>query len=248
MAFIFINFLFWAIGLSVVGFVSWLLATNPSVTNFLSGTFIFTYTLITLGIIIFFIGLFGCIGGCLENPCTLKTYIGFITTLFFLEICAILAAYVQKDQIPKYTASGWKEFNPVTRALVQSELRCCGYNHSSEYSVTLEQLPDSCFDNAKFGPGTITTKTEQTLFQDGCWEKIELWINSNTPIWASTLAVVALIQIASMVTSCLVLEKVQRANPTVSPHGLTNGASGLPPMAMKGRPQGRSSISQSERV
>ncbi|KAK6188417.1 hypothetical protein SNE40_004594 [Patella caerulea] len=218
-SFIFVNFLFWAIGLAVVAFVSWLLATNPSVSNFLSGTFIFTYTLISLGILVFIIGLFGCIGGCTESPCLLKTYISFITALFFLEVCTILAAYVQKDQIPKYTASGWREFNQETRGLIQTELRCCGYNDSNEYTVTLEQLPDSCFQTSQ--PGTITTKSEQTVFKDGCWAKIEAWINSNTPIWASTLAIVSLVQIASMITSCLVLEKVSRTTGRVSPHNGT---------------------------
>ncbi|XP_041359155.1 CD63 antigen-like [Gigantopelta aegis] len=209
-AFIAINFVFWLLGLFVFIFIWWTLGTNSALSEFFSGAFLLSYTLVAVGAVILVIGVIGCIGAIIESQCLLQTYVGLVTTLLFLEIAGVVAAYVQKGRLPEYTRSGWNEFNQETRNFLQTQLQCCGFDNYTSYNATLDTLVDSCFKLPD--SGTVVTKTNTTLLQDGCYIKITGWLNSNIPKWASVAAAVAFVQILCLVSSCLVLNRVHEAN------------------------------------
>ncbi|KAH3698213.1 hypothetical protein DPMN_085732 [Dreissena polymorpha] len=188
------------VGLATLGYGIWILVTTGNVSNFLSGSLVFTYSFLGVGLLLTIIGLLGCIGGCAESTCCLKAYIGLLTFLLIVDIGIGIAAGVMKDQVFTVTEHLWDEVNSDTKAQIQKELKCCGYSSPLDYGVG--SVPSSCF-----GEENVAT----SIFQTGCQAAMETWVHDNTPIWASVLASVLFVQIASTIASCMTLKKVEDA-------------------------------------
>ncbi|XP_067677775.1 tetraspanin-8-like [Haliotis asinina] len=203
--FIVFNFLFWLMGLFLVGFIAWTMATNPTlVSGFLSGSRYFTYSILGAGILIVLAGLFGCIGGLKEGTCLLKTFIAFTVIIFLIEIAGAVTAYMMREQLQVYRDSGWADFNTETKNFLQRELKCCGFNSATEYGSNVAQYPDSCFSDP-------STKTGASQHNAACWAKINEWLDTNMPIWAGTLGAVALVQIISLILAIVIVSRVKNS-------------------------------------
>ncbi|XP_046372496.2 tetraspanin-8-like [Haliotis rufescens] len=203
--FIVFNLLFWLMGLFLVGFMAWTMATNPAlITGFISGSRYFTYSILGAGVLIVLAGLFGCIGGLKEGTCLLKTFIAFTIIILLIEIGGAVTAYMMQGELQVYRDSGWTDFNTDTKNFLQTELKCCGFNSASEYGSTVADYPDSCFSDP-------SSKTGASQHNAVCWTKINEWLDSNMAIWAGTLGGVALVQIVSLILAIVMLSKVKKS-------------------------------------
>lgn len=208
--FLIFNFLYWVVGAALIGVIAWSLATIPNASEFLSGTFVFSYACLCVGLLVVIIGIIGCIGGLSNSLCALKTYVGLMTTMLLIEIAMIIAIYAIQMEIPKLIESTWEQLNKDTHNLIQNELECCGIQNHTEYSTDYTQLPDSCFKT--YQTLTVVTKSESTLFTSSCLDKMQDWLNNNMPIWISVLVAIVIIQLASSMCSCIILSKINTPN------------------------------------
>lgn len=187
----------WLIGFGVIGYGVWILITTGNVSNFLSGTLLFTYSFLGIGALLVITGLLGCIGGCAASTCCLKAYIGLMTLILMVDIGVAIAGYTQRDSIFHLTEQLWDELNDDTKNHIQKELECCSYNNvTAEYPTG---VPQSC--NSDQGP----------QFGTYCQDAMELWVKNNIPAWAAIIGGIGLIEILSTVTSCLALKAVEEA-------------------------------------
>ncbi|XP_069128640.1 enolase-phosphatase E1-like [Argopecten irradians] len=206
--FLFFNFLFLCLGIALVGFVSWTLATIPNANEFISGTHVVTLTSFCLGFVILIIGGIGCAAGFCRGLCVLKTYVGFMLTLIFLELGLVFFIYAEKSQLPSVIVSSWDGLNTDTQYKIQTELECCGIENYTEYGTEVEFYPSSCF--VVYDVTGIIEKTIDNLFTADCLTQMQNWLNDNIPIWVSVLIVIAVIEFLSGLTSCIFLQKVQK--------------------------------------
>ncbi|KAL4236837.1 Leukocyte surface antigen cd53 [Mactra antiquata] len=190
-----LNFIMWMIGFGTVGFAVWTLITSGNTSELVSGTLIFTYSFLGIGILLILAGLLGCIGGCCQSTCCLKNYIGIMTFILLLDIGVAIAGFVQKDSVFDITENLWNELNDETRDHIQKEIECCGYNGPTDYTT----LPSSCYN----GQGT--------QFSTSCKTAMELWVKDKIPYWASVVAAIGLIQIIATISSCATMKAIEDA-------------------------------------
>ncbi|XP_060078180.1 extracellular matrix-binding protein ebh-like [Ylistrum balloti] len=206
--FLIFNFLFLCLGLGLVGFVTWTLATIPNANEFISGTHVVTLTSFCLGIVILVIGGIGCAAGFCKGLCILKTYVGFMLTLLFLELGLIFFIYAEKSQIPSVIVESWDGLNTDTQYKIQSELECCGIENYTEYGTDVESYPSSCF--VVYDVTGIIEKTVDNLFTADCLTQMQNWLNDHVPIWVSVLVAIAVIECLSGITSCIFLQRIHK--------------------------------------
>ncbi|XP_069127359.1 myb-like protein X [Argopecten irradians] len=208
LAFVFFNFLFLCLGLVLVGFVSWTLATIPNANEFISGTHIVTLTSLCLGFVILVIGGIGCAAGFCKGLCILKTYVAFMITLLFLELGLVFFIYAEQTQIPSVMVDSWGGLNADTQYKIQEELKCCGIENYTEYGTDVESYPSSCF--VVYDVTGIIEKTIDTLFTANCLTQMQNWLNDHIPIWASVILGIAVIECLGGLTSCIFLQRVHK--------------------------------------
>ncbi|XP_021341306.1 uncharacterized protein LOC110442161 [Mizuhopecten yessoensis] len=206
--FLLFNFLFLCLGLGLVGFVVWTLATIPAANEFISGTHVITLTSFCLGFVIVIIGGIGCAAGFCKGLCMLKTYVGLMVTLLFLELGLVFFIYSEQSQIPSVMVDSWDGLNTDTQYQIQTELKCCGIQNYTEYGTDVESYPSSCF--VVYDVTGIIEKTVDNLFTMSCLTQMQTWLNDHIPIWSSVILVIAVIESLGGLTSCIFLQRVQK--------------------------------------
>ncbi|CAH1796917.1 unnamed protein product [Owenia fusiformis] len=61
--------------------------------------------IIGVGIMMFLIGLIGCVGGCKENRCILATFFSLLLIILTAMVIAGVLAYVYRDQVCSFNIS-----------------------------------------------------------------------------------------------------------------------------------------------
>ncbi|KAK7500942.1 hypothetical protein BaRGS_00007822 [Batillaria attramentaria] len=116
--------------------------------------------LIVVGVLIFIIAFFGCMGALKENYCLTMTFAVLLGIIFIMMIAGGIAAYVLQDDIEAEVSNTLRdaEQNYATSGGVQKswdtlqrDFTCCGVNSSSEWLAHLNNTyPISCCkDEAK---------------------------------------------------------------------------------------------------
>lgn len=156
----FFNFLFFLGGGFLIGLGVYALVSKESIAQFVPenvpikqaiGIFIF------VGSVIFVSGFFGCLGAIRESKCLLMTFFVVVLIIFIFQIVGVILMYVY---YPKVGPAVVKQLNkdPDTFRVVQSTLKCCGYDGPNDYTGS---KPGSCYkDNNNTDPSD--------LYEDGC--------------------------------------------------------------------------------
>merc|ERR1719367_1564961 len=126
------------LGCIVIGYMSWVLASSVTVSRFLDGTLIFTYTVVG-------------VGGTSESPCLVRLFLLSAALAILAEIGGIIALNILGLEFEDILLSGWAEVNQGTRNIVQNNLNCCGWDGPKEFAYNNEPIDESCYETQHGG-------------------------------------------------------------------------------------------------
>lgn len=161
----FCNFIFWLVGAGVVAVGIWTFIeknrfNHIQIKSVYDAIFDISIVFIVVGIVIFILGLTGCVGALRENVCLLKFFYYFLTLIFLLLVAAAVTAFLMKDKFKKKLTDVIQE-NIITRYTYdddaksiidwfQEQLRCCGvgpngykdWNQNEYFNCTNKEKKD----------------------------------------------------------------------------------------------------------
>lgn len=210
------------LGCVVIGYMAWVLATSVTISHFVDGTMFWSYVVITLGFSLFFTGLLGWVGGASESLCLVRMFLVFITISLLVEIGGIISANILEISFKEIIEQGWIEVNQGTRNLIQTELRCCGWNGLEEFAKSNEPIDESCYE--RISPsisGIVSLKIDsmkeeinisstRRMKQTPCQETLSSWFEENKITWVTFLAVIAAIQVLCIGITVYILLRVRK--------------------------------------
>ncbi|XP_046364084.1 CD63 antigen-like [Haliotis rufescens] len=176
--------------------------------------------LIFVGVIIFLIAAFGCLGACRENHCCIMTFAGLLVVIFILEIGGGIAGFVLRDQIEstavekmekaqgRYNSSqdvreGWK--------FIQQSFKCCGADNYTSWERYLPKPPESCCksigsiecqDRSFTNTGDIYTKS--------CTNGIIDWLKQNVILLGGIGIGLAFVQVFGICLACCLGKAIKK--------------------------------------
>nr|KAG5687552.1 hypothetical protein BaRGS_023108 [Batillaria attramentaria] len=122
-----------------------------------------------VAVLMFLIGLLGCIAVCKENKILLSTYFCLILLVFLGEVVAGVLGYAYRSEVEDTVSTGLMDavnnYNDSVMAeqmdFVQQELKCCGVNNASDWLESTywkehhnTTVPLSCCRNYTGNPNT----------------------------------------------------------------------------------------------
>lgn len=170
--------------------------------------------LIAVGVIIFFIALFGCIGAWKENHCCVMIYAVLLVIIFILEISAGIAGYVYHGEVEtevkkmmtdaqdKYVSSGGDQAKVWDT--IQKEFKCCGVSNYTEWkkqfdnSTSGQVVPKSCCMSTNNCTGTQADVDGKKIYTEGCLTKFETFVKDNVFIIGGVGIGLAFVQIVGI--------------------------------------------------
>lgn len=191
------------------------------------------YIFIGVGTVTMFMGFLGCIGAVNEVRCLLGLYFTFLLLILIAQVAAGAIFYfnmgklkqeigdIVGDLIQDYEAN---EENSVqdTWDYVQAQVKCCGWvsylnwtSNAELMNYTTITFPCSCQRNSShllergFCTSDNVTQNgnnpdEWPVYQEGCMEKVQEWLQDNLGIILGVCVGIAVIELLGMLLSiCL---------------------------------------------
>ncbi|XP_022910362.1 CD63 antigen-like [Onthophagus taurus] len=173
---------------------------------------------VAIGVIIFIVALFGCVGAIKESTCLVNTYATFLFLILILQVSAVIAAYAMRGNIyslisermtdtmryyPKnsYVQNGWDA--------LQSQLQCCGVYSSTEWegylsganlTTAVPNIPDSC----------IRDTIDNIPFLAGCLDRLHFVISECALLIGTGGICVAIVQALGVIFASMLAKSIRR--------------------------------------
>ncbi|XP_066276225.1 CD9 antigen-like [Branchiostoma lanceolatum] len=143
------NFVFWLVGLALLGIGIWLLVdpASKAIQSVLSFYGIAVYIIIAAGAITTVVGFLGCCGACKESKCLLIMFSIFLGIIFAVEVAAGIVAIVQRGLLSDLITDSFADILTQGQNLesvpalvlsgvtaMQTGLKCCGLNATSNWA------------------------------------------------------------------------------------------------------------------
>ncbi|KAK6309680.1 hypothetical protein J4Q44_G00195610 [Coregonus suidteri] len=222
------SFVFWITGAILLAVGVWgKFMIGPYISLIAENTTNAPYVLIGTGTVIIVFGLFGCFATCRGSPWMLKLYAMFLSLVFLAELVAGISGFVFRheikgtflrtysDAVLNYDAEDEKSLAVDN---VQSSLRCCGvYNYTSwlgSVYYPANGFPPSCCSNSTdCSPQDLrnTTINHTKINQQGCYELVTSFLETNMAIIAGVTFGIAFSQLIGMLLACC-LSRIITAN------------------------------------
>ncbi|ESO86955.1 hypothetical protein LOTGIDRAFT_235152 [Lottia gigantea] len=180
--FIFLNVLFFLMGVAMVGIGIYVQITQ---SNFLALLPKYEYVnvvgvMIAAGIIVLVVTFIGFCGAWMESQCMLIIYFTAVLVVFALEIAVGIIGFIYRDEIDgtleNQLLQGLKD--PERRGswdIIQKQFRCCGVNSASDWQTDASSsVPDSCCQYRGCG-----TTGMANAYRSGCYTKSQEFIKNN---------------------------------------------------------------------
>lgn len=182
---------------------------------------------IAIGVIIFFVALFGCVGAIKESVCLVNTYAFFLFCILILEISVSIVAYVMRgnleNTIKRNMLNAMDYYDSYTTQYTwnatQYNLRCCGVTGPSDWNqfsevynlneilgndnTTIFHVPDTCCVNE-------VCKDEDSIYEFGCLDRITYIVSECALLLAVGALCVSFIQILGVIFSHLLARSIRR--------------------------------------
>ncbi|GJQ71401.1 hypothetical protein Trydic_g11128 [Trypoxylus dichotomus] len=168
--------------------------------------------LVAVGVIIFFVSLFGCVGAIKGSTCLVNIYGVFLILLLILEVSAAIAAYAMRGTVSDYIKAAMKDtmghyfdrrYVQEAWDALQCRLRCCGiFSHldwefkNSPFNDTLS--PDSCFNS------------HGERFQPGCYQQLVYTVSESALLVGTAAICVAFVQALGIIFAFMLAKSIRR--------------------------------------
>nr|XP_053653238.1 tetraspanin-2A-like isoform X1 [Cherax quadricarinatus] len=203
-----ISVVLFLVGCFLLGYMAWVLATSITVTRFLSGTLMFTYSVLGVGFLFFLSGLVGWVAGASEVLCVLRLYLAMLILAVSAEIGGIIAINLLHLRLDDILINGWAEVNQGTRNIIQNNFNCCGFYGPKEFAYTNYPISNSCYDTIQEVNQETFTNAQQ-LKQGGCGVPLKYWLDDNKATWCSILAALGGLQLMCIVLCIHIIHKLK---------------------------------------
>ncbi|XP_076032825.1 CD63 antigen-like isoform X2 [Oratosquilla oratoria] len=189
--------------------------------------------LITLGVVIFVVGFFGCCGAMKESHCMVVTFAAFLIIIFILELCVGIGAYLMRDSVSDYMKismiKSMKNYNITSYSgvsktwdVLQHEHHCCGTNgytdwKDNEYGSSINGVPRDCCKHSveECGNNIFSGGDLSTIYQDGCFAPLRDFMKENVTVLGGVAIGIGFVQLIGVVFSCCLARSIKRQYETV---------------------------------
>jgi hypothetical protein len=179
-------------GSFIIGYVAWVLSTSVSIQKFQSGTLILTYTVIGIGLTLFFTGLVGWVAGASESACIIWMFIVMVFATMLATVGGVLALQFYRIELEDILGWAWKEINESSRNFIQSTLSCCGFLGPKEFANNNYLMDPSCYE---------IYQGEKRLKQVGCSKELRSWFDANRSTWVTLIVTLFIVKIIGVITA-----------------------------------------------
>lgn len=174
--------------------------------------------LIVVGVLIFVIAFFGCMGALKENYCLTMTFAVLLGLVFIMMIAGGIAAYVLRNEIEgevkKILVEAEDNYNKndgVTKTWdkLQREFECCGVNSSAEWPA-LPQMngtyPKSCCKDE----ATCTLDKPGDMKTMNCEEAFVSWMEDKVAIIGGVGIGLAFVMVVGVLFACCLARAIRK--------------------------------------
>jgi len=167
------------------------------------------------GAIVFFIAFLGCCGAIRESHVMMSTYGAILTILLIVEVGAIIAASIYKDDAEHAIQQGlidsMKNYGgdteidkeqTLTWDNLQQRLHCCGVNGTLDWQKEGKQtsLPESCCIDKEDCPRVLPVLAEDKVYNEGCYSKVIKEIG--IPLLIAIGAAIGAVELLGVIFGC----------------------------------------------
>ncbi|CAL4069115.1 unnamed protein product [Meganyctiphanes norvegica] len=206
-----ISVMIFLVGCFMLGYMAWVLSTSITVSKFLSGGLMFTYSVVGIGFLLFLMGLAGWVAGASEVVCIIWFFLIMLIAGLLAEISGIIALNIMDMKLEDILLYGWAEVNQGSRNIVQDRFNCCGFYGPKEFAYTDYPMDETCYtqgvENAD-NDSAITLHLKEVK-QIGCGAPLKLWFVNNKAVWCSVLAGLGGLQLMCIVLCIHILYKLK---------------------------------------
>ncbi|CAB1428055.1 unnamed protein product [Pleuronectes platessa] len=213
------SFIFWVTGVVLLALgLWWKFMLGPYTLLISRGPSHTPYVLAGTGAAIVLFGLFGCFATCRGRPWMLKLYAVFLCLVFMTELIAGISGFIFRHEIKgtfltTYSDAVRNYDGRDDRSLavdgVQRRLHCCGvYNYTTWFSSVyfpVSGIPASCcvsFSDCRGDDLKNATLASGKVYNQGCYELVTSFIESNLGIIAGVTFGVAFSQLLGVSLAC----------------------------------------------
>lgn len=170
--------------------------------------------LIIVGVFIFFIAFFGCMGALKENYCLTMSFAVLLAVVFILMIAGGIAAYVLRNEIEKEVVKilieNEDKYNTsdgvrTTWDKLQREFDCCGVKNQSEWN-RLEKYPISCCTDE----ANCTQTNPKELKKTVCEDAFISWMKDKVAIIGGVGIGLAFVMVVGVLFACCLARAIRK--------------------------------------
>lgn len=175
--------------------------------------------LIVVGVIIFLIAAFGCLGACRENHCCIMTFAGLLVVIFILEIGGGIAGFVLRDQVEKTAVKRLEDaearinITSVAKGwdFIQQKFKCCGSDGVKRWENYLPKPPKSCCKSVgSTGCQNRNFNSTVGLYTKSCKDGIIGWLKSNVILIGGIGIGLAFVQVFGICLACCLGKAIKK--------------------------------------
>ncbi|XP_019881817.1 CD63 antigen-like [Aethina tumida] len=209
------NFMFVMIGFLLISIGTTIEAIYRDFEVFMESHFFSPAALcVAIGVIIFFVALFGCLGALKESTCLVNTFAYCLIVILILEISASIAAYAMRNDLKGYLRSNMNDSLDVYIISaedkegwdnMQKTLSCCGIESSQDFTRKNISIPDSCRSCDQ-----ENCTQEQPLYKSGCLDRLTYLVSECALLLGIGALCVSFIQILGIVFAKMLAKSIRK--------------------------------------
>lgn len=178
---------------------------------------------ITVAVVMFVIGLIGCIATIQESKCGLGFFLIVVLVIFVAEVAAVVCGFLYSrrikgslEQSMSLTFSKYDGSSAESHAVdaLQTQFQCCGVKNYTDWSNTTwyskqnQTVPESCCKNVTSCPKTLDQPG--FLNTQGCEPRLEKAIQDVLSYGLLVILGIAIIKFIGMISICVIMCRSNR--------------------------------------